>query len=87
MCTVFICIFHMYLHFVCTVISGGGIVMLCIFSIGGVKLHNNAHKVKLYYKVRENSPFLSSFMEPHHSYIDHTMTVMDVSNIVINNAH
>jgi len=36
--------------------------------------------------MRENPPFLSSFMNPYHSYICHKMTVMDISIIVINNA-
>jgi hypothetical protein len=86
LCTVFICIFHMYLRFVCTVISGRGIVILCLFSVGGVTLCNNAYKVKLYHKLRGNPPLLSSFMNPYHSYICHKMTVMDISIIVINNA-
>jgi hypothetical protein len=85
LCTVFLSNFHMYLHFVCTVISGEGIVILCLFNVGGVTLCNNAYKVKLYYKVRGYPPFLSSFMKSHHSYIGHKMTVMDVSIIVINN--
>jgi len=76
----FVCFFlYVPAFFVCTVIS----VILRLFSVGGVALCNNAYKVKLCYKVRGNSPFLSSFMKPHHSYICHKMTVMDVRIIVI----
>jgi len=60
--------------------------MSCLFSVGGVTLCNNAYKIKPYYKLRENPPFLSSFMKPYHSCIGHKMTVMDVSIVVINNA-
>lgn len=66
----------------CTVISGEDTVILRLFNVGGVTLCNNAYEVKLDYKVRENPP-LSSFMKPHHSYICHKMTVMDVRIIVI----
>jgi hypothetical protein len=78
---------YFYLCFVYTVISGEGIVILCLFSVGAVTLCSNAYEVKLCYKVRGNPPLLSSFMKPRHSCIGHRMTVMDVSIIVINNAH